>query len=248
MTKRLKWEIVIGLLLIALSAILFFAQAMIFHRTRDTFFHLLQNLAFLPIEVLLVTIILDRLLAFREKQDVMRKINMVIGTFFNEAGTDLLVFFLEFGPLPASISNELRTSDAWDNNRFASAINIFRAHKYHVDVGPEKLESLKRFLLGKREALLSMLENPSLVEHDSFTDALLAVFHVADELSHRKSMSGLPESDYMHLAGDIQRAYHLLVLEWLYYMKHLKKEYPYLFSLAVRTNPFDASASVIVRQ
>jgi hypothetical protein len=26
-------------------------------------------------------------------------------------------------------------------------------------------------------------------------------------------------------------------------MRHLKKEYPYLFSLAVRTNPFDEHAS-----
>jgi hypothetical protein len=27
-------------------------------------------------------------------------------------------------------------------------------------------------------------------------------------------------------------------------MEHLKKEYPYLFSLALRTNPFDPEASV----
>jgi hypothetical protein len=30
-------------------------------------------------------------------------------------------------------------------------------------------------------------------------------------------------------------------------MKHLKENYPYLFSLAMRTNPFDADASVIVK-
>jgi len=30
-------------------------------------------------------------------------------------------------------------------------------------------------------------------------------------------------------------------------MRHLKKEYPYLFSLAVRTNPFDPRASVEVK-
>jgi hypothetical protein len=30
-------------------------------------------------------------------------------------------------------------------------------------------------------------------------------------------------------------------------MKHLKADYPYLFSLAVRTNPFDANASVEVK-
>jgi len=45
----------------------------------------------------------------------------------------------------------------------------------------------------------------------------------------------------------MKRAYHLLILEWLDYMKHLKTNYPYLFSLAVRTNPFDTNASVEVK-
>ncbi len=46
----------------------------------------------------------------------------------------------------------------------------------------------------------------------------------------------------MHLSGDIRRAYSILITEWLAYMKHLKSDYPYLFSLAVRTNPFDQTA------
>jgi hypothetical protein len=39
----------------------------------------------------------------------------------------------------------------------------------------------------------------------------------------------------------------LLLFQWLEYMRHLQKDYPYLYSLAVRTNPFDAEVSVIVR-
>jgi len=31
-------------------------------------------------------------------------------------------------------------------------------------------------------------------------------------------------------------------------MHHLKRNYPYLFSLAIRTNPFDPNARVIVGQ
>ena len=29
---------------------------------------------------------------------------------------------------------------------------------------------------------------------------------------------------------------------------HLKKKYPYLFSLSMRTNPFDTNASAIIRE
>ena len=59
-------------------------------------------------------------------------------------------------------------------------------------------------------------------------------------------MKQLPVTDYEHLAGDIRRAYALLVHEWLDYMKHLKYNYPYMFSLAMRANPFDESASPLV--
>lgn len=38
----------------------------------------------------------------------------------------------------------------------------------------------------------------------------------------------------------------LLALQWLDYLEHLKIQYPYLFSLAARKNPFDPDASPIV--
>jgi hypothetical protein len=57
----------------------------------------------------------------------------------------------------------------------------------------------------------------------------------------------LPDTDRQHLAGDVKRVYNLLVHEWLNYMQHLKDNYPYLFSLAMRINPFDQDASVIVK-
>lgn len=49
------------------------------------------------------------------------------------------------------------------------------------------------------------------------------------------------------LSGDIKRAHALLVREWLSHMEHLQRDYPYLFSLAIRTNPFDPNAAVEMR-
>ena len=57
---------------------------------------------------------------------------------------------------------------------------------------------------------------------------------------------GLPKADTDHLAGDIKRGYHLIVNEWISYMQYLKNNYPFLFSLAIRTNPFDPAASVVI--
>lgn len=111
-----------------------------------------------------------------------------------------------------------------------------------IESSREDLQTLKTFLTGKREFLLRLLANPNLLEHDAFTNLLWAVFHLTDELVHRKDISTISDKDYAHLAGDVKRAYVLLISEWLDYMKHLKTNYPYLFSLAMRTNPFDLAA------
>lgn len=89
---------------------------------------------------------------------------------------------------------------------------------------------------------MSLLGNPNLLEHEAFTELLWAVFHLAEELGNRRDVSSLPQSDYDHLIGDIKRVYVLLGAEWLSYMRHLQENYPYLFSLAVRTNPFNPAA------
>ncbi len=91
-----------------------------------------------------------------------------------------------------------------------------------------------------------MLENPNLMEHESFTDLMWAVVHLTDELEARKSLTGLPPSDLEHLAIDIQRVYGRLSGQWLSYLEHLKANYPYLFSLVLRTHPFQPHPSPIV--
>ena len=85
-----------------------------------------------------------------------------------------------------------------------------------------------------------------MTEHDSFIPLLLAVFHLAEELAVRDHLTNLPPSDFDHLSVDINRIYGSLIIEWLTYMKQMKIEYPHMFSLAMRTNPFDVDASVIV--
>ena len=95
---------------------------------------------------------------------------------------------------------------------------------------------------------MRLIENPALLEHESFTDLLLAIFHLTEELARRPNLEGLPKSDLAHLRVDIDRTYRLLVHEWLAYMKYLKVSYPYLFHLAMRTNPFDQTASPVVSE
>lgn len=71
--------------------------------------------------------------------------------------------------------------------------------------------------------------------------------HLTEELAARADVRKLSDADYAHLSSDIERAYMVLIYEWLEYMRHLKAEYPYLFSFALRTNPFDPNATPEIR-
>jgi len=240
--KHLKWQILFGISLITLSASIYFVQIEIYRRPLDTSFYFFQDLAFVPISVLMVTLIIDQVLRIREKRSLLKKMNMVIGAFFSEVGTDLLKLFAHFDLHYGTLSRNLIISDKWSEQDFSQIKKQLKDFDYKLDSKKGNLEGLKSFLTGKRNFLLGLLENPNLLEHESFTDLLWAVFHLTEELSCRTDTRGLPDTDYKHLSGDIRRAYVLLISEWLSYMKHIKVDYPYLFSLAVRTNPFDPDA------
>lgn len=244
--KENSWYLKIAIALITLSVIFYTVQIFIFHNERDTFFYMLQDLAFVPVSVLLVTLILDRLLKKREKQSLLNKMNMVIGVFFNDMGSDLIRILDRFIQNISEVNAGLQISARWKDDDFNKIIQNFKIKNEQFVLNSQNLIVLKDFLEKKKEGLLNMLANPNLLEHDRFTNLLWAVFHVADELAHRSDFNNLPQTDIEHLRGDMVRAYTLMIFEWAAYMKHLKKDYPYLFSLAVRTNPFNPEARVTV--
>jgi hypothetical protein len=241
--KRLNWQILLGLSLIVCSAFLYLIHYVIFKDSRHIFLYLIGDIAFLPIQVLLVTLIIDQLLSKREKYVMLKKLNMVIGAFFSEVGTRLLKSFYDFGSQDDQIRKDLVENNDWSNKAFSKISKNLKNYDFRIESQKGDLEALRNFLVEKRDFLLGLLENPNLLEHESFTELLWAVFHLTEELAYRTDVRQSPHADYEHLSVDIKRAYRLLISEWLAYMKHLRDDYPYLFSLAMRMNPFDPNAS-----
>ena len=240
--KRFKWQILLGLALIIISIVLYLIQYAIFKDTRNIIFYLIQDLAFVPINVLLVTLIITWLLNEREKRSLLNKLNMVIGAFFSEVGTPLFKCFFRFDAHFDKIRTNFIITADWSDKDFQGAGRSIKDYDYKVESQRGDLEELRSCLLQKRGFMLALLENPNLLEHESFTELLWAVFHLTEELVNRENLTGLSSADFDHIANDIKRAYTALISEWLKYMNHLKNEYPYLFSLAVRMNPFDPNA------
>jgi len=245
--KRFGWQALLGLFLVILSAMFYFLHYAIFRDPYHIFIYMLGDLAFVPIEIVVVTLIVHRLLEERERHIMREKLNLIIGVFFSEVGTRLLAFFSDFDPELDAIRNELIITGNWSEREFANVSKRLRSYDYTVDIqDSSSLEGLHDFLVAKRNSLLRLLENPNLLEHESFTELLRAVFHLTEELGARDDVYHLPSTDCDHLGNDINRVYGLLVHQWLDYMRHLKENYPYLFSFTMRTNPFDQQASPIV--
>ena len=245
--KRISWQIFLGFSLLVLSIAFYVLHYLLFRDAHHIFIYLIGDIAFVFVEVLLVTMIIHQLLSEREKRTRLEKINIVIGTFFSEIGTGLLVYFSNVDPKLNKIRKDLIVTNNWSEQEFINVNKNLRKYDYVVEIDKVHLEELRLYLMKKRDFLLRLLENPTLLEHEAFTDLLRAVFHLTEELQSRQSGIELPPNDYMHLSGDIKRVYSLLVQQWLDYMKYLKVNYPYLFSLAMRTNPFDQEASPVVQ-
>lgn len=241
--KKLNWQTLLIVSLLAVSGVVYCLQIVVFKNPRDTFFYLFQDLAFVPLQVLLVTLVLNKLLADRERNVMLKKLNMAIGLFFSEVGVSLLKTFTEFDARFPTIEEGFKVGGDFSGDDFEAMVRRISAYECKIEGRGADFTELKGFLLEKRGFLLTLLENPNLLEHESFTELLWAVFHLTEELASRKNPQNLGGKDADHIAGDLKRAYVLLMAAWLAYMKHLRDEYPYLFSFAMRTNPFNPAAS-----
>jgi hypothetical protein len=209
---------------------------------------LIGDVGFLFLQVLLVTLFIDRQMEAREREAMLQKLNMVIGAFYSEIGTRLMGEIARADSGFDAVREQVLIRPTWNESDYARAKQAIRSYEFRVETKACDLESLRTTLLAEKPFLLGLLSNQNLLEHETFTELLWAVTHLAEELEARPDLQHLPEPDAHHVAGDINRAYVLIVSEWLDYMRHLQHQYPFLFSLAVRTNPLDPAASATVTQ
>jgi len=232
--------------LICASAVLYYLHYRVFHDAHHIFIYLVGDVAFVPLEVLLVVVVIERMLHSHEKQAVMDKLNMVIGAFFSELGTRLLGDLTRAAAARDQIRQRLAPQTSWAKPHFSEASRFARSFDHTLDPRRLDLAALRDLLVGKREFLLRLIENPNLLEHERFTDLLWAIFHLGEELTARDSLESLPASDIDHLAGDLARVYSQLVTAWIAYTQHLQAQYPFLFSLVVRTHPLQDQPSAVL--
>lgn len=227
--KKIRYYFVISFILIALSSIMFFIHYLIFGQALNTAYYSLMNLCFIPINSLVVTIMLEKLIDYRAKKDRIEKINMLVGIFFTEVGGKLMHFIID-----ADKDAKNYITNFEDLNKIKKCLYEYN---YKVDMKYIDLCAIKNILVEHNNLFVTLISNESILQHQIFTDLLMSVIHLRDEIIFIEKDKGL-ELNINHVENDVIRVYKNISIQWISYLEYLQKSYPFLYNNAIRVNPF----------
>ena len=227
--KKSNYYMLVSIILIAMSCIMFFIHYLVFGQVVNTAYYSLMNLCFIPINSLVVTIILEKIIDHKAKEERMNKLNMLVGIFFTEVGCKLMHLIIN---ADKDAKNSIVCFDSLDKIEY----DLLK-HEYEIDIKELDLEALKTILVDNSNLLINLISNENLLQHEIFTDLLMSVVHLRDELDFMKN-NKTSDIDINHLENDIIRVYKNITIQWVHYLEYLNKFYPFLYNNAIRVNPF----------
>ncbi|MFG5873119.1 hypothetical protein, partial [Clostridium perfringens] len=202
MSKQKKEFLMIGIGLIGLSLVLHYVHYLIFQDLHHTLIFLFADIAFIPMEVFFTTLVIDKLLEKREKEHLRDKLSMLIGVFFSELGTDILNTFVYADDNTEIIAKEALVTKEWNKNEFKNLEKLVDEYEYDIDIKKVDLIALEKKLNAQKDLVINLITNPMLIEHEEFSDMLMSILHLREELSSRCSHE-LEDYEIQHLAKDI---------------------------------------------
>ena len=97
----------------------------------------------------------------RERRSLLHKLNMVIGAFFSEVGTELLGRLRAFDASFEHTRPHLMFRPDWSAEHAAAAEDALRALEPDIDLPSGDADGLRAFLTERRRFLLRLLETPT---------------------------------------------------------------------------------------
>ncbi|WP_407431647.1 hypothetical protein [Methanobrevibacter sp.] len=253
MNDHKKWKIKFSIIMVIAIIVIYGSNILILKDPEHVISYIWTHLGFIPVDILIVAFVLDEIISKKEKEAMMEKLDMIMSTFFSELGNDLISQLSSINHYKAD-TKYLESIKDWTDEDYE---NILKKIKnvdipFKADVAQqdreEYLTNIRNLLINKREFIVGLINNQNLLEKEEFSELLNAILHLDDELEHRSDLSKVSDVDFNHLNGDMQRVYNKLIHEWVYYLKYINKHYPYMIALVIRTNPFDETADVYVKE
>lgn len=236
--KKTKELVILGGGLILLSVLLHYVHYLIFKDLHHTLIFFMADIAFIPMEVFFSYFVFDRLLEKREKLHVLERLNILIGVFFTEIGTQFLREIVRGDKNKKLFKKDYCEDYFFNKENFNELEKDILVYDYNIDINKINVDKLKIELDNTKDLLITLVTNESLHDHGTFTEMLLSLMHLKEELDTRWNEK-IEEYEKNHLEKDIIVAYKYLAIEWWQYMNYLSENYPNLYVKALIENPFD---------
>jgi hypothetical protein len=228
--KNLKHYLFVSFILILISFIMFLIHDLIFGQLENTIYYSFMNLCFIPINILGVTLVFEKLVERRARIERLNKLNMLVGLFFSDIGFTLLKII--------AVGDDKIRYLGLDFNDLKSCNDKLSDHEHDIQFEMLDYPKLKELVIGGRDILSNLIVNENILEHETFADLLMALMHLRDEILFIQHKEQLTHDDCVHIKSDLIRVYKALTVQWISYLSHLKHFYPYQYSGAIKFNPF----------
>ncbi|MFH1059414.1 MAG: hypothetical protein V1797_12160 [Pseudomonadota bacterium] len=222
-------KILIALALLCLSLLLYGLTFLLFGDLPTIQKYFLLHLGFLPIHALVLTIIFEELLKFREKTGRRRRLNVFLGVFFRQMGADLYVRMLSLLDNRDELDRLSLVQPDWTRRDFRQARQQLGQFRPAIGQDPARLSELMTHLVEREREVVEMTRNPHLWEFENFYRTIVALFHLIEEAHLHGDPAQMSPWVRQHLGQDVGQAMLMLLKLWLMYLEYLKHEHPVLF-------------------
>ncbi len=226
------------LLLLCASALLYAIHYLIFRDLHHLAIFGLHELAFVPLEVILVTLGLDQLVEKTHREEARSKVSIIETLYFNESGSTMLRYLTSFDPDAARLRELLQVTQDWRSSDFRQAIRQLKSYPFLLDLERIDFFGLHYHLSQRHEYYRSMLENPALTQSEAFTEMIMKIYLLWEELDGRTNLYQLPEKDRSYLAELLHEIYRELTEYWLDNVYNHSIHNRFRLHRAIESNPF----------
>ena len=179
-------------------------------------FLLLHELALMPLEFVVITLGFEQIMEWSHKRENRAKVSMIESVFFSESGADMLRYLVCCDDLSGELREVMDVQPTWGWKQVQAARNNVKRYSY----------------------FLKVIENPALSGKEHFTDLLLHIYHLWEELESRTDLYQLTDEDRAYLCTAANAVYRCLSIEWMYNATDILMHQPERLSHILRTNPF----------
>ena len=203
-------------------------------------FLLLHEIALMPLEFVVVTLGLEKIMELSHKRENQAKISMIESVFFSESGSDMLRYLVscDADRDVDILRTVMDVRPDWTMRQIKQARATVKKVTYEVD--PQKVDffGLHYHLSTRHSYFLKVIENPALSGHERFTELLLHIYHLWEELEARTDLYNLSEADRIYLCHAVNTVYRELSIEWMQNATDLLLHQPERLNHVLQANPF----------